>query len=99
MAVEVRFAPEAAADVEAGFRWYEEQRTGLGPQFLDCVTACLERLRRSPALHERIQSGYRRALVRRFPYAVFYEYDGLIVTVYCILHTARSPSKWQSRLP
>lgn len=99
MAAEVRFAPEAAADVEAGFFWYEEQRPGLCAQFVDCVLACLERLRRSPEVHERVQAEYRRALVRRFPYAVFYEYDGRSVTVYCILHTARASSKWQSRLP
>lgn len=37
MAAEVRFAPEAASDVEAGFRWYEEQRVGLGPSFSSCV--------------------------------------------------------------
>lgn len=99
MAVEVRFAPEAAADVAAGFRWYEEQRRGLGSQFLDCVLACLERVRRSPELHERVRGEFRRALVRRFPYAVFYELDGQTVTVYGIVHTAREPAKWQSRLP
>ena len=99
MAVEVRFAPEAAADVAAGFRWYEEQRRGLGSQFLDCVLVCLERVRRSPELHERVRGDLRRALVRRFPYAVFYELVGPTVTVYGIVHTAREPAKWQSRLP
>ena len=99
MAAEVRFAPEAADDVTAGFRWYEEQRPGLGSQFLDCVVACLERVRRSPELHARVQGEFRRAFVRRFPYAVFYELVDQTVTVYGIVHTARDPAKWQSRLP
>lgn len=99
MAVEVRFAPEAADDVTAGFRWYEEQRPGLGSQFLDCVLACLERVRRSPELHARVQGEFRRAFVRRFPYAVFYELIDQTVTVYGIVHIARDPAKWQSRLP
>ena len=99
MAVEVRFAPEAADVVTAGFRWYEEQRPGLGSQFLDCVVACLERVRRSPELHARVQGEFRRAFVRRFPYAVFYERIDQTVTVYGIVHTARDPAKWQSRLP
>jgi plasmid stabilization system protein ParE len=99
VAVEVRFAPEAAADVAAGFRWYDDQRSGLGSQFLDCVLACLERVRRTPDLYGRVHGEYRRALVRRFPYAVFYEIADGAVTVYCIVHTAREPSKWQSRLP
>lgn len=99
MAVEVRFAPEAAADATAGFRWYEEQRPGLGSQFLDCVLVCLQRVRRAPELHARVRGEFRRALVRRFPYAVFYELVDQTVTVYGIVHTARDPAKWQSRLP
>ena len=95
MAVEVCFAPEAAADTTAGCRWYEEQRPGLGSQFLDCVLACLERVRRSPELHARVRGEFRRALVRRFPYAVFYELVDQTVTVYGIVHTARDSAKWR----
>ncbi len=29
--------PEAEADLAAAFCWYEEQRSGLGLEFLDCV--------------------------------------------------------------
>ncbi|MFH1570139.1 MAG: hypothetical protein ABIL09_19255 [Gemmatimonadota bacterium] len=45
--------------------------------------------------HER----YRRALVRRFPYAVFYECTANAVTILAVLHTARDPAKWRQRLP
>jgi len=97
--VEIRFSPATATDLEASHQWYETQRSGLGAQFLDCVLACLERVRRSPERGERVGGHYRRALVRRFPYAVFYEYDRQTVTVYGIVHTARDASKWHTRLP
>ena len=96
---EIRFSPATAADLESAYQWYEEQRGGLGAQFLDCVLACLERVRRSPERAERVRDEYRRALVRRFPYVVFYEYDEQTITVYGIVHTARDASKWQGRLP
>jgi plasmid stabilization system protein ParE len=96
---EVRFAPAVATDVQAGYRWYEDQRPGLGSQFLDSVLACLERIRRSPELSERFQGQYRRRLLRRFPYAVFYEHDGHTLTIYGVVHTARDPAKWRGRLP
>ena len=35
---------------------------------------------------------------RRFPYAVYYEYAGGTVTIYCVFHTARDPDKWRDRL-
>jgi hypothetical protein len=46
-----------------------------------------------------IHQTYRRGLVRRFPYAVFYEFDGKTVSVYCVFHTSRDPNKWRQRLP
>ncbi len=41
---------------------------------------------------------YRRALVRRFPYSVFYEYTLQSVIVYSIFHTSQKPEKWFRRL-
>jgi hypothetical protein len=51
-----------------------------------------------PEMYAFAHEGYRRALVRRFPYAVFYEYANDVVTVYCVFHTARDPAKWRRRL-
>jgi plasmid stabilization system protein ParE len=48
-----------------------------------------------PVVHE----GYRRSLIRRFPYAVFYEQSEAAVTIYAVFHTSRDPDKWRQRLP
>ena len=50
-------------------------------------------------MHTIVHENYRRGLVRRFPYAVFYEYEEGTVTVYDIFHTSRNPHKWRQRLP
>jgi plasmid stabilization system protein ParE len=42
---------------------------------------------------------YRRGLIRRFPFAIFYEYAEATVTVYSVFHTSRDPEKWRERLP
>jgi plasmid stabilization system protein ParE len=70
----------------------------LGEEFLSCVDARIQAICRMPEMHEVVHENYRRALVRRFPYAVFYEYANDIVTVYCVFHTARDPEKWRQRL-
>jgi plasmid stabilization system protein ParE len=49
-------------------------------------------------MHPCIVATYRRALVRKYPYAVFYEYSGNQVTVYAVFHTSRDPEKWRRRL-
>lgn len=76
----------------------EEQRAGLGEDFLSSIDACIKRIRRNPDIYEIVHESYRRALVRRFPYAVFFDYSDDTVTTYCIFQTARDPEKWRRRL-
>jgi plasmid stabilization system protein ParE len=99
MAAELILAPETEHDIAAAYHWYEGQQPGLGEDFLRRVDACIQGILRSPEGHQIIHETYRRALVRRFPYAVFYEYSDDLVTVYCVFHTSREPQKWQQRLP
>jgi hypothetical protein len=48
MAAELILAPEAEQDLDAAYGWYEQQRIGLGEEFLSCVEACIEGILRSP---------------------------------------------------
>jgi len=89
MAAELIIAPEAQQDVDEAYCWYEDRRPGLGEEFLGCVDACIQ---------AKVHEEYRRALLRRFPYAIFYEYAGGKVIVYGTFHTSRDPKKWHSRL-
>lgn len=101
MAAELILAPEAEQDLAEAYTWYEGRRAGLGEDFLGRVDACIQAILRSPEAHAAVHEGYRRALVRRFPYAVLDEYANatVTVTVYGILHTSRDPGKWRERLP
>jgi plasmid stabilization system protein ParE len=98
MAAKLVLAPEAELDIAEAYAWYEERRIGLGEEFLSCVDACIEAVCRSPGIHPFIHESYRRGLIRRFPYAVFYEYARDTVTVYAVFHTSRDPHKWRTRL-
>jgi plasmid stabilization system protein ParE len=98
MAVELIIAPEAEQDITQAYGWYENRRAGLGEEFLSCLDACIQAICRTPEMHPCVHENYRRGLVRRFPYAVFYEYTEDRVTVYCVFHTAQDPDKWRERL-
>jgi toxin ParE1/3/4 len=99
MGVRLVLAPEAEFDVAEAYAWYESRRPGLGEDFMSAVDACLELIRRAPNLYAPIHEQYRRALVRRFPYAIFYESADGSATIYAVFHTARDPQKWRQRLP
>src|SRR5215813_2123021 len=98
MAADLILAPEAEQDIADAYAWYEIQGIGLGERILSYVDACINSIQRRPESRPVIFKQYRRGLVRRFPYAVFYEYAVNTVTVYCVFHTSRDPNKWQQRL-
>jgi plasmid stabilization system protein ParE len=98
MSVELVIIAEAERDIAEAFSWYEDQRAGLGEDFLTCLDASLQGLRRMLEMHAIAYRTFRRALVRRFPYVVFYEFEDQRVVVYSVFHTARDPGKWRRRL-
>ena len=89
--------PEAEADLVNARDGYERQREALGAAFLRCVEEVLERIGRTPEMYTTVYHDVRRALTRRFPYAVYYRIAGNEVVVLGILHTHRDPREWQSR--
>ncbi len=90
------FRPAAAADVEDAYRWYEAQQAGLGEEFLAAVSAALESVAANPERFPVVHRQTRRALLRRFPYGLFYRIiDDQVVVVAC-MHARRDPQRWQS---
>ena len=99
MPVELVIAPEAELDIAEAYMWYEGRRAGLGEEFLSSVDACMEGILRQPEMCPLVHETYRRSLIRRFPYMLFYEYAESTVTVYSVFHTSRDPNKWRQGLP
>jgi len=92
------FLPEARQDIADACSWYEEQAFGLGMDFLRCVEAAILLLERHPRVYPIVHANYRRALVRRFPYAIFFEHDAEKIVIYAVFHCSRNPGKWRQRL-
>ncbi len=89
--------PPADVDVEAAFEWYENERPGLGLEFLDELRARYNRIADGPLKYQELRGGIRRTLLRRFPYAVYFAIEGDIVVVVAVLHASRDPAEWQRR--
>jgi toxin ParE1/3/4 len=90
--------PEAEAEMAAAFDWYEDRVPGLGSEFLLCVDAKFNAILRSPSQYPRVHKIVRRALTRRFPFAVFFVEDGERVVVLSVFHAKRNPKRRQERV-
>ena len=93
----LRLTAEAELDLDAAHAWYLEQRPGLGGQFLRAVDASIGAILRHPEAYQLVDRKMRRALLRRFPYAVFFEVGEAEILVYAVFHCARDPRSWKRR--
>ena len=94
MTLSVVYRRKVGRDLAAGFGHYEEQRAGLGEQFLTAVESTFDAIERYPQMFARVHGEVRRALVSRYPYGVFYRVESKRVVVLTVLHTARDSKLW-----
>jgi plasmid stabilization system protein ParE len=51
----------------------------------------VERIRRYPEAYPVIARRLRRAVLRRFPYCIYYLYDAPTIRIIAVLHSSRHP--------
>ena len=91
MTHDIRFLPEVEEDLIAGFSWYEDKAVGLGEEFLRMFYACANELPRNALLYQKVYGDFRRRLLRRFPYAIYYRIEENEIIVFGLFHCARDP--------
>ena len=94
MALPVVYRRKVGRDLAGGFGYYEGQSEGLGEKFLAAVDSAFNALERYPEMFSRVHGEVRRAVVSKFPYAVFFHVEPKRVVVLTVLHTARDPKLW-----
>lgn len=86
------FRPQAESELLDARGWYEEQRPGLGGAFAAAVDTALAGIVRHPLASPRVHGETRRALVERFPYAVYFRVIGDELVVLAVMH-----GRWRGR--
>ena len=91
MVARVVYKTAGEAEIEQAFATYEAERQGLGLEFIDELARIEGHLQANPALYQRVDGEMRRAVLRRFPYGLFYVVDDGQVNVLGCLHLHRDP--------
>lgn len=78
--------PFAKADIEREARWYDNQKSGLGDEFADEVNRVVRVIGENPLRYSVRFGDWRRANLRRFPHAVFYQIFGDEIVIFAVLH-------------
>lgn len=90
----VYFLPTAEAELLAAQAWYDERADGLGDRFFDAVNGAVARIDGNPRQFPLVRAPLRRALVPRFPYALFFRIEDDDAYVVACAHTSRVPFYW-----
>ena len=93
----VAFRPQADAEVREARRWYEERRSGLGAKFAAAVEEAVARITDNPLAFPCVRGETRRAILRRFPYGLYFRVLRDAVIVLAVVHGRRHPRRWQLR--
>ena len=94
MAYRLTVSRRAMREMGEAYEWYQQQRRGLGTDFLKALDTQFQTIRETPALYAEVHGRIRRGLLPQFPYAVFYASKDEVVSVLAVVHTARSPRRW-----
>ncbi len=94
----VELTASAKADFVVAFVWYEHEQTGLGEAFRRSVQAAQSLVARRPEGFPAVDARFKKAVLRRYPYILVFDFDDECVIVHAIFHTAQKPSKLRTRL-
>jgi plasmid stabilization system protein ParE len=94
--------PEVHADLDDAAGWYDNQRAGLGSEFVAEVARVFPELTANPFLNSRRHRGkhIRWRYPERFPHRIIYRVDEAekTVVIVAVLHAARHDRRWHERL-
>jgi plasmid stabilization system protein ParE len=88
------FRRRAEIELAEAVDWYEEQRAGLGAEFLQEFDA-LDRIVENPFQYQIIEDDIRRAPLHRFPYGIMYALSEDELLILTCFHGNRDPREWR----
>ncbi len=91
------FAPAAEDEIGDAYLWYRERNPLAADAFRSEVFDAVDRIATAPLTWPADDEGNRKYILRRFPYSVFYDVVGSVVTILAVAHHRRKPDYWRER--
>lgn len=94
----VIFLLQAEVNIQSAFARYEEFQEDRGAVFMRFLDIALSLLRNQPWIGPHYEGPYRRLLISKFPYGIFYEVQNDRIVVAAVLDLRQDPKTIHSRL-
>lgn len=83
--MQIRFQPDAEAELAEARVWYALHRQGLDDALIKRIDETLRRIARAPYAYPVVYRKLRRAVVHKFPFAIFYEPAVTEIVVFAVI--------------
>lgn len=93
MPYKIEIRPLATFEIIDAYDWYEEQREGLGAEFLEELDHFYEALYTNPFTYSFYDEPVRQGKINRFPYTIVYEIFETTIIIYSVFMFRQNPEK------
>jgi plasmid stabilization system protein ParE len=91
----LRIRAAARRDVAESHSWYVARSPAAAERFMAELDVLFGALAENPMMFPEVYGEVRRALMRHFPYAVYFVLHSHRIAVLRVLHQARDPREWR----
>jgi plasmid stabilization system protein ParE len=95
---EIVFLLSAEIDIQKAYEYYEEYQEGRGALLMRHLEASFMLLQNFPEIGPIFHKNYRRLLMPRFPYGIFYALEGGRIIVAAVIYLRVDPEAIRRRL-
>lgn len=94
------FHPDAETELDRAVARYQAQKSGLGLDLQSEIEEALKLVQQLPNMCPLYKkTSFRKCVVRRFPYTIFYRELDDRIWVVAVAHQKRKPGYWTKRTP
>lgn len=89
--------PFAELELDDAKEWYNLQQDNLGDRFVNKIDKIIIRINENPFQFPKEKKQIRKAVIKLYPYVIFFYVTENVINVFAIFHTSRNPMIWKKR--
>lgn len=89
--------PFAELELNEAKEWYNLQKDKLGDKFINEVDKTVMQINENPYQFPKEKKQIRKAVVKTFPYSIFFYVADNLINIFAVFHSSRNPMIWKKR--
>lgn len=88
----------AQSDLKIAADWYAERKEGLDHEFIEEIEKTIHQIVGNPEQFAFVRKKIRMAIVKRFPFGIYYYVGEDVINVFAVFHFSRNPKVMRRRI-